>query len=607
MLRYILVAVMIGSLIPSAAYADNEPPAAPVEPLAAEEQAAEYQQYAPGGGSAVSEPEPELQINKPDALQYDDYTTAPAVDISSDPPAVPPVIPSDPTPSAPDEAPALLVSEVQLRGCMTLSDCKDTKNSKHDAFIELYNPSLYDVDVTGWTVEYVTGSGKTVKTVAALEAVTVQAHGYLVIVKQGREVSGTATAVSVPEVDIGSATDGHVRLRFGGAVKDIVGWGAGATLAVGQSATAPVADFSLQRCEQADGIILNTNHNRSDFQVYAVTTPGGGVRCVTAQEPDASTPSVNDCVGVQLSEIGANLPSDQQFIEVANRGLVKIDLTGCLLQTNRSDTKVYAFPAATILPAGGYMAVFIDQTELTLTKTSAGIVYVLSSDGTSEVAVQSYDPQRGGVSLAWFDDGTWRSTYAPTPHAANIDQPNLPCDDGYERNLTTGRCNKVVVAVLPASCGEGRYRSDETGRCRSIGSPSVPSPCKEGQYRSEETNRCRSIASAVRQLVPCRDDQYRSELTNRCRLIASASSQLKPCKDNQYRSEETNRCRTIVSTTVPAAAFAVEPVADGRTVFVGWGLLAGVAVVALGYGAWEWRHEMAAGARKIAAHLRRRP
>ena len=58
----------------------------------------------------------------------------------------------------------------------------------------------------------------------------------------------------------------------------------------------------------------------------------------------------------------------------------------------------------------------------------------------------------------------------------------------------------------------------------------------------------------VNELKPCAANQYRSPETNRCRLIPVSDSVLTPCKDGQYRSEETNRCRSIISDVAPLVA-----------------------------------------------------
>ncbi len=92
-------------------------------------------------------------------------------------------------------------------------------------------------------------------------------------------------------------------------------------------------------------------------------------------------------------------------------------------------------------------------------------------------------------------------------------------------------------------------------------------------------------------LKPCADDQFRNPATNRCKTIAS-SDDVTDCGEGRERNPVTNRCRNVVRSDVPAAAFAVEPIKDGASAFVGWWALGGVVSIALGYGGWEWRREI---------------
>ena len=144
-------------------------------------------------------------------------------------------------------------------------------------------------------------------------------------------------------------------------------------------------------------------------------------------------------------------------------------------------------------------------------------------------------------------------------------------------------------------CRDDQYRSEETNRCRSIVTATTTTPCKVGQYRSEETNRCRSIVTTISAaLKVCADDQFRNPSTGRCKKIASSEElALADCGEGRERNPETNRCRNLKAVgTLPDAAFAVESVKDTTQTFVGWWALGGVGMLALGYGAWEWRREM---------------
>jgi hypothetical protein len=123
-------------------------------------------------------------------------------------------------------------------------------------------------------------------------------------------------------------------------------------------------------------------------------------------------------------------------------------------------------------------------------------------------------------------DGEWVQTYAVTPGSSNIFQEYPTCQDGYYRNLETGRCNKVAVIAAVKACAAGYYRNELTNRCRKIATTSTLTPCKEGQERNPETNRCRNIATTISTLKPCADGYERNAETNRCRkIVASAAGQ----------------------------------------------------------------------------------
>lgn len=275
---------------------------------------------------------------------------------------------------------------------------------------------------------------------------------------------------------------------------------------------------------------------------------------------------VNVCSGLRLNEIGANLTV--QFIELANTSDEPLSLAGCQLQTNRSSDVSYVFGDQTLAP-GELVTVNIADTKLSLTKTTTGTVYVLSSDGQTEVDARSYENLSENTSYALVD-GVWQQTFVTTPGAANVYEPYVPCQQGYERNLDTGRCNKITPAATPAPCDIDEYRSPETGRCRKLTTATSSSltPCKEGQYRSPETNRCRSAATA--------------------------SSELKPCAAGQERNPDTNRCRKVVQGD-GTAGFSVVDTPASSDQLLSWLAVGGMGMASLGYAAWEWRREVWSG------------
>lgn len=437
-----------------------------------------------------------------------------------------------------------------------------------DEFVELYNPSDAPLPLTDLFLWYHgSGTAPTLTQLVNLNTITIDAHQFAVFGHaKTTGISLTAGFANQLNNTVGAvfvAKETAPGSKVPSGVVDKAAWGAAASgdgyhYYDVQTAAAPPASKSIERCFVSGTVqVASPRDTSAEFTVYDSPTPGLGTDCSV---PELPVPAVN-CEGIAINEIGANL--DDQFIELYNTLPAAVPLAGCQLQTNRS-SQSYVLSQAE-LAAGAYMAIHITDTPLTLTKTTTGTVYLLSSDGQVETDIRAYSNLDTGTSWSYFADG-WAQTYAPTPGEANITMPYLPCETGYYRNLTTGRCN-----VIPAD--------DPTA------------PCQPGQYRSDETGRCRNLATTADTRKPCHDDQYRSEETGRCRNIVLASSTRKPCKDNQYRSEETGRCRNLPVGTVPEAAFAVQPVKESGMAFAGWWALGGVVLLAVSYGIWEWRRE----------------
>lgn len=210
-------------------------------------------------------------------------------------------------------------------------------------------------------------------------------------------------------------------------------------------------------------------------------------------------------------------------------------------------------------------------------------------DSPYDMGVAPFTNPTSSKGKSWaFDpvEGSWRWAI-PAPYSVAND-------------FTVPEVVEPISTLVP--CTSDQYRSPETNRCRKIEENTVLIACKDGQYRSEETNRCRSIASAAAAVLkPCADDQFRNPATNRCKSIASMDDVVQPCDEGKERNPETNRCRTILASTVPKAAFAVEPMIEGQKAFVGWWVLGGVGALALGYAGWEWRREAVSSMRKIGS------
>lgn len=437
---------------------------------------------------------------------------------------------------------------------------------KDHEFVELYNNTDTAVDVTNWCIEYRSASDNKQWSECLIAPdpstkLMLAPYGYATFASETLKSEWPVVADVYFSGIINQARGYMLLLDASGAEVDRLGWGEVAEGYPAVPSSELVSGSVLQR-KQIDNVMQDTDKDDEDFIVTAeIIIHASNIYEEEAAivEPPLSVDTVS-CDGVVINEIGANIT--EQFVELYNPTDELVPTLGCLLQTNRS-TKTHTLTQEE-LGAGEYLVILIADTELTLTKTTSGTVELWSSDASTKADTVSYSNLKTETSWSRFMDG-WRQTYAVTPGEENVDQPYLPCDDGYYRNMETGRCNKVVIEKPLAACAPDQYRNPETGRCKKT-VVSTLTPCKEGQERNPETNRCRSVLGA--------------------------STTRKPCKENQYRSEETNRCRNLPATSVPDAAFAVQPVEDTGATFVGWWVLGGLALLAVGYGVWEWRREV---------------
>lgn len=302
---------------------------------------------------------------------------------------------------------------------------------------------------------------------------------------------------------------------------------------------------------------------------------------------------VYDTVVLHITELLPNASGGdggREFIELYNPGNRVADLAHYKLQVGGSNVKLYDFPTGATIAPGQYKAFYNSEIPFTLVNTTGQVVLMDNSE--AEVSrTMPYETPKDDQAWALIDH-TWQYTNQPTSGESN-------------KVMVAREATKAKQSSQVKPCAANQYRHPETNRCRLlVTATSRLQPCAATQYRSPETNRCRNITIASSKLTPCKANQYRHSETNRCRNIVVASSTLKPCDEGQYRSEETNRCRKIATPAVlGSSTFAVEPIADTRTAFVGWWALGGVAALALGYGVWEWRRELAKGAQKIVAFM----
>ncbi len=311
----------------------------------------------------------------------------------------------------------------------------------------------------------------------------------------------------------------------------------------------------------------------------------------------------NDIAGLRVVEVypyaSECAPNDESilcgdYIKLENASAQTISLDELVLRTDNSSssrTSSNTIQLSGALGPGEYRTVWQTDTGQRLSLTnSGGYIWLEDLWNTTSYndTMTQYDAAgtgEQGLSYALTDQGIWMWTSTPAPESANsITVPNKEL----------------------APCPEGQYRNPETGRCRNIEEAITElTACDEGYERNTLTNRCRKIVSASTALAVCGEGQERNPATNRCRSIASAVAELLPCDEGYERNPATNRCRKIQDTSMPEAAFPVEPYGDSQMNSAVWWGIGGLVILALGYGIWEWRQELRGLARRLLTGVTR--
>ncbi|MDO8335923.1 MAG: lamin tail domain-containing protein [Candidatus Saccharibacteria bacterium] len=504
-------------------------------------------------------------------------------------------------------------------------------------FIEIYNDSSEDVDISNWCINHNDSSTNIncfippntqtklyITTKSSLLVVSPQfIAAYPAVVYDFGYSAGFST--NIP------GTNGTIKLTDNlSQTVDRLGWGNG----LGEGVAMPGNLTGGQIFERTQ----DTNDNSADFVVKTppAALPHGGIYekvvpvdvCPNISGLNITVPTgyikdtdgncyedicdniaglqkviLNgyyrdgiDCkiVELKISELLPNVSGSdtgKEFIEIYNPTSHQVDLSGYILQLGPSYSKNYVLPSFALNP-NSLVSLSDTVTKITLPNTSAS-VKLLTPDSQMVDETAAYQDPGDDQAWALFAD-SWRYTNQPTPEVVNQESIVVA-------GMGSGDSDEL------AACPEGKYRNPDTNRCRNIESDDAGlKPCAIDQVRNAETNRCRSIFAADSGLTACKAGQTRNLETNRCRNATTAINTLKACAANQERNPETNRCRKKAASAI-AENNVKDIESEVRAEHGGW-LLAGTAGVGLaGYGVAEWREEIALLGRKLASLLGKNP
>lgn len=518
-------------------------------------------------------------------------------------------------------------------------------------FIELFNASQNDITINNWCVTYASSSDAVQLQIGCFTPA--DAHTELLLSAGGFALLAspdfvTANPSVTPDVVFGyvsgmAAGGGHVRL-FDADKNEIdrLGWGT-AVHPEGTAAAVSGGGKSLQRIIM-QGIAQDSDNNAVDFavsptpQLHASNVieqvvhvdicsnidgqqdviPDGYVSNgdgTCSIPPDDLCPNI---VGVQAAipsgyvvdssgqctlvppetaqlDITELLPnpsgSDKgnEFLEIYNPNGREVRLHGYVLAVGPNFERSYPLPDES-LTTHGYRALYDDELGFTLINSTSRVRLIAPA---GNVVSESAAYENPTDDLAWaMINGSWQYTTQLTPGAPN--RPTPPDDP-------------PLVVPTPSTCPTGKYRNPLTNRCRAIEADAILlTSCGEGEYRNPETNRCRKLEIATSTLTPCGTGQERNPDTDRCKNVATTDNTLKPCAPGQTRNPDTQRCRKIATATHgrPLSQSLAQKTSPLLAISE-WALVGVLGTAVVGYGIFEWRHEIAGLYHKALAFVSR--
>lgn len=491
-------------------------------------------------------------------------------------------------------SPNVVISQIQL----------GDPTSASNEFVELYNNSDYEVEITNWCLYYASASSGQIgsKMNCFLTEnnglhLFLPAHSYAYAVSNQLAASLPSLGYDMKFSATLSGTGGHVRLiDENGLEVDKIGWGASAVSAEGNMpvATASIGKI-LSRKMLSIGFEKDTDKNVDDFEEIAprpLYSYGLIIEvqdlCMNIDGLQASVPDgysldvlVGSCllppvdICSNLDGIQTVMPSDYLLDQNGDcRQDVCLNIDGLQLITpvgmdrsevgdcSEHDRCLNIEGIQAVIPQK-YKQIYGSECRLDLPpiKISELLPNAIGSDDGNEY-IEILNPTVSVVDLAdyvlfvgskryYFPVG---STIKAGEYALfyNSDIHFTLVNTTSSVRIESSDGSLVSQSPIYSEADEGMSWAEIDGAWQYTDRP-TPGGANLGSKSvvyldpTDETKKT--------ELKPCGPNQYRSPDTNRCRNIVTASV-LAPCKDGQYRSEVTGRCRSIandVSGLVPCA------------------------------------------------------
>ena len=488
---------------------------------------------------------------------------------------------------------SLVISEVQLGGAGT--------GTAGLEFVEIYNNSPVEIDVSGWCLGYGSASGVTQNNLLCIPPSVnhtkflLGSHSHAAFVSQAYYTMTGIQADGVFTYGNGMAgTGGRVWLRDGAGIEiDRVAWGD----AVGEATVAaPAGGKVLQRLGAGPYIDTDTP---ADFTITDPSLHYGGIYesvvdvCINMfgiqpTLPDGmifeadgvcgfAPPPPNSCPNI--ADFQSTVPSGYQVDVNGNcQPDSCINLEGLQLSVPEfydSDTAGNCYERDECPNIEGVQRTM--PTDM-LRNTAGDCVHDILPLELTEVMpnpagadtgnefIELYNPSAARVNLEFYSikTGTSLNRTVPFPDGANIGPWEYKTFSDSEMKFsltnTSGRVQLLsMYGVVFGDTGVYSSASDDMTWALIDGTwqfTNQPTPGQANRISIQEDED--EPRGATSSLAECPAGKYRNPLTNRCRNIDTDVAVMASCAADQYRNPETNRCRKITT------ASALAPCKDGQ-------------------------------------------
>lgn len=345
----------------------------------------------------------------------------------------------------------LLITEVQT----------GSANSASEEFVEIFNTTSSDLDLSGWTMYYKSAAG-----ISWTKKATIVTG----LLKSGEFWTFVANITGKTLYSSGLAgSGGNIQIRDKlGNVMDQFGWG-NANASLGSPASLSAGGQSMYRLYNFDTKqFTNTDNNFADFDI--ADSPTLAKLPIQDQVEQDTEPAIYP--KLELSEVFPDPASplvdiDDEFIEIYNPTDQEVDLAGWKLKDESGDE--YLIKDKSILP-NSRLAIFAPESKITLNNTG-DIIYLVDPNG--KAVAESADYENAEPGLSWSNiAGVWQWAVGPTPSANNAD---AYVEDKLDPISAVSKVNKSATKKASAKKTTSSPSSSKTSKVNSSAAKSANS------------------------------------------------------------------------------------------------------------------------------------